>query len=327
MKKALLLIIAINGLMAHETFMVFGGKTGWIGQKIVALLIDQGYEVHVAQSRLEDRASILAEIDVCRPTCIINAAGVTGRPNVDWCEDHKIETVRSNLIGSLTLFDCAHERGVHVINFGTGCIFEYDEQHSCGSGCGFIEAEAPNFDGSFYSFTKGIIDQLIDCYPNVLNLRLRMPISDDLHPRSFVTKITRYQKVVNIPNSMTVLHDLLPLIPLLAQKRLSGNLNFVNPGAISHNEILDLYKKYIDPDFAYTNFTIEEHDTVVKARRSNNYLDTTLLTSIADVPEIHEAMEALFQRMAQALYSNKAAMRCGNNNYCHIEEVAPCIQC
>jgi hypothetical protein len=24
---------------------------------------------------------------------------VTGRPNVDWCEDHKVETIRGNVIG------------------------------------------------------------------------------------------------------------------------------------------------------------------------------------------------------------------------------------
>lgn len=31
-------------------------------------------------------------------------------------------------------------------------------------------------------------------------LRVRMPISDDLVARNFVTKITKYEKVVNIPN-------------------------------------------------------------------------------------------------------------------------------
>lgn len=40
-------------------------------------------------------------------------------------------------------------------------------------------------------------------YPNVLILRLRMPVSDDLHPRNFVTKISQYDRVVNIPNVST----------------------------------------------------------------------------------------------------------------------------
>ena len=26
-----------------------------------------------------------------KPTHVLNAAGLTGRPNVDWCEDHKVK--------------------------------------------------------------------------------------------------------------------------------------------------------------------------------------------------------------------------------------------
>ena len=51
-----------------------------------------------------------------------------------------------------------------------------------------------------------------------------------------------------------------------------GVYNFCNPGAISHNEILDMYKKYIDPSFTYTNFTVEEQDKILLAGRSNNTL-------------------------------------------------------
>ena len=54
-------------------------------------------------------------------------------------------------------------------------------------------------------------------YPNVLILRLRMPVSDDLHSRNFVTKISKYERVVDIPNSNTLLHDLLPAAILLAE--------------------------------------------------------------------------------------------------------------
>lgn len=79
-----------------------------------------------------------------------------------------------------------------------------------GSGIGFTEEEEPNFKGSFYSYTKTLAEKLLREYSNVLLLRVRMPISDDLNPRNFVTKISKYERVVNIPNSMSVLHDLLP---------------------------------------------------------------------------------------------------------------------
>lgn len=307
MKK---LILSLNILFCFsavlnarlETFLVFGGKTGWIGHQLVKILQDQGYRAISANSKLEDRESILSEIKNVKPDCIINAAGVTGRPNVDWCEDNKQATIRANIIGALNLADCAYLNEIHMINLGTGCIYEYDEQHKMFSGIGFTELDAPNFDGSFYSKSKMMLDKLLQCYPNVLNLRLRMPISDDLNSRSFVTKISKYKKVVNIPNSMTVLYDLLPLIPKMAERGLTGNYNFTNPGTISHNEVLDLYKKYIDLNFVYENFTVEEQNQILKSKRSNNELDSSkLLKEFPEILSIKESMVKVFERMQNNL--------------------------
>lgn len=75
---------------------------------------------------------------------------------------------------------------------------------------------------SFYSKTKAYMEDMLKSYANVLILRVRMPISDDLNPRNFVTKIIKYDKVVDVPNSMTVLHDLLPVSLVMAQRKLTG---------------------------------------------------------------------------------------------------------
>ena len=143
-------------------------------------------------------------------------------------------------------------------------------------------------------------EDLLRNYATTAVLRVRMPISDDLSPRNFVTKIVKYDRVVNIPNSMTVLTDLLPISLAMAERGLTGIYNFCNPGAISHNEVLDLYKKYIDPSYTYTNFSVEEQAKILKAGRSNNTLDhTKLVNALPDlhIPEIHESMERVFQRM------------------------------
>ncbi len=195
-----------------KTFLVYGGKTGWIGQKLVTLLNEQDQIVYTGSARLENREALVQEITEIKPDFIINAAGVTGVPNVDWCEDHQQETIRSNIIGALNLADIAFLHQIHMTNFGTGCIYEYDEEHSIENNIGFVETDTPNFAGSFYSKTKLMLDKLLSSYPNVLNLRLRLPISSDLHPRNLITKITKYQKVVNVPNSMSVLDDLLPIL-------------------------------------------------------------------------------------------------------------------
>lgn len=281
-----------------KRFLVYGGKTGWIGQQIVKLIQDGHHEAICGESRLENREDIFNEIEHFNPDYIINTAGVTGRPNVDWCEDNKQTVVRTNLIGLLNLVDVAYLKNIPVTNFGTGCIFQYDEAHPIGSGIGFTEEDEPNFDGSYYSKTKGMLDKLLRDYPNVLNLRVRMPLSADLNPRNFITKITRYQKVVNIPNSMSVLDDLLPISIEMTLRGLKGNYNFTNPGVISHNEILKLYKQYIDPNFTWTNFTLEEQDEILKAKRSNNELDVSkLLTEFPDLPPIQVSIVSLFERM------------------------------
>lgn len=287
-------------------YLVFGGSTGWIGQKMVQLLKEQGKEVYAAKSRLEDRNHIEKELDEIKPKYILNCAGVTGRPNVDWCEDHKIETIRSNVIGTLTLCDVAFLKGIHVTNYATGCIYEYDSTHTMENGVGFKEEDTPNFLGSFYSKTKAMVESLLINYPNVLTLRVRMPLSDDLAPRNFITKITKYAKVVNVPNSMTILHDLLPISLKMTERELKGVYNFTNPGVISHNEILTLYKKYIDPNFTWQNFSLEEQAKILKAGRSNNYLDTTKLEKEfpGEIPPIQVGIEKLFQRMAENLKKN-----------------------
>jgi UDP-glucose 4,6-dehydratase len=99
----------------------------------------------------------VADIQNVKPTHIFNAAGVTGRPNVDWCESHKTETIRVNVAGTLTLADVSREHDLLMINYATGCIFEYDEAHPEGSGIGFKEEDTPNFTGSFYSKTKAMV--------------------------------------------------------------------------------------------------------------------------------------------------------------------------
>jgi dTDP-4-dehydrorhamnose reductase len=259
----------------------------------------------LAESRLENREDVARELDHVQPSHVLMAAGITGRPNIDWCEDNKPETIRTNVIGTLNIVDLCHDRNIHCTIYATGCIFIYDEAHPQGSGIGFTEDDKPNFDGSFYSQTKGYMEPMLKCYPNALILRVRMPVSDDLIHRSFVTKIVKYDKVVNIPNSMTILTELLPASLAMAKKGLTGVYNFTNPGVISHNQVLDLYTKYIDPTYTYTNFTVEEQAKVIKAPRSNNELDTTKL--LRDMPEgivIHDiqtAFDLCFQRMKENL--------------------------
>ena len=78
----------------------------------------------------------------------------------------------------------------------------------------------------------------------------------------------------------------------LAIKGETGTLNLTNPGTITHNEILELYKKYVDPTFTWRNFTIEEQNQILLSARSNNKLDTEKLKMMyPGVLSIHQAIE------------------------------------
>ncbi|GMI64041.1 UDP-4-KETO-6-DEOXY-D-GLUCOSE-3,5-EPIMERASE-4-REDUCTASE 1 [Hibiscus trionum] len=283
-----------NGSSEKPLKFLIYGRTGWIGGLLGKLCEAKGIDFEYGRGRLENRISLESDIASVNPTHVFNAAGVTGRPNVDWCESHKVETIRTNVVGTLTLADVCREKGLILINYATGCIFEYDEAHPIGSGIGFKEEDTPNFTGSFYSKTKAMVEELLKNYENVCTLRVRMPISSDLtNPRNFITKITRYDKVVNIPNSMTILDELLPISIEMGKRNLTGIWNFTNPGVVSHNEILEMYRDYIDPSFTWKNFNLEEQSKVIIAPRSNNELDANKLKT--EFPELLSIKESLIK--------------------------------
>ncbi|KAL8129822.1 hypothetical protein V2J09_018977 [Rumex salicifolius] len=295
-------MVAAVSKKSQETpfkFLIYG-RTGWIGGLLGKLCEKQGIPFEYGKGRLEDRSSLVADINTTKPTHVFNAAGLTGRPNVDWCESHKPETIRVNVAGTLTLADVCRENGLLMMNFATGCIFEFDAKHPLGSGIGYKEEDKPNFTGSFYSKTKAMVEELLKEYDNVCTLRVRMPISSDLNnPRNFITKISRYNKVVNIPNSMTILDELLPISIEMAKRNLRGIWNFTNPGVVSHNEILEMYKNYMDPDFKWANFTLEEQAKVIVAQRSNNEMDASKLK--AEFPELLPIKESLIKLVQGSL--------------------------
>ena len=139
-----------------------------------------------------------------------------------------------------------------------------------------------------------------------------MPIvADLLYPRNFITKIIKYDKIIDIPNSMTVLPELLPLSLEMTRRGLTGIMNFTNPGAISHNEIMQLYKDYVDEEFKWKNFSVEEQAAVIVAPRSNNELATEKIEK--EFPEILDIKSSLikyvFEPAAARKEETKAAVR------------------
>ncbi|CAI0464142.1 unnamed protein product, partial [Linum tenue] len=122
----------------------------------------QGIDYTYASGWLGNRTFLENDIATIKPTHVFNAAGVTDRPNVDWCElripqgrDHQDQCGR---LVPLTLADVCWDKGLVMINYFSGCIFECDDMHPLGSGIWFKEEDTPNFTGSYYSKTKAMVN-------------------------------------------------------------------------------------------------------------------------------------------------------------------------
>jgi dTDP-glucose 4,6-dehydratase len=268
--------------------LVFGAK-GWIGQQFCEIVRSQYQNIDLicSDSRCDNELDVRNDIESSCATHVISFIGRThGKigetiyPTIDYLEQpgKLVENVRDNLYSPLLLAKICKEMCIHYTYLGTGCIFTYDTLHD--DIHGFSECDIPNFFGSSYSIVKGYTDRLMHMYEDsVLNLRIRMPITGIPNPRNFITKITNYDKICSISNSMTVLPELLPLVVEMMQNRRIGTLNLTNPGVISHNEILEMYKEIVDPEFIWQNFSQKEQRAILASDRSNNRLDTTLLES------------------------------------------------
>jgi dTDP-4-dehydrorhamnose reductase len=290
------------------------GERGWIGGQVLRILETHthDHEVVCGKARIDDTDALDAELISVNPSHVMCFVGRThGKigdkvyTTIDYLEQPNklVENIADNLYGPVSLAILCTRYGIHLTYLGTGCIFEYDDMHpmeftNSADQSGFTESDRPNFFGSSYSVVKGYTDRFMKLYESsVLNLRIRMPITADNSSRNFITKITTYSKICSVPNSMTVLPDLLPIAIDMAENRVVGTYNLTNPGTISHNEILEMYKEIVDKKFEWSNFSIEQQAKILAAARSNNYLDTSKLEALYHVKPIKEAVRDVLIRM------------------------------
>lgn len=236
-------------------------------------------------------------LDKEQPNVVINAIGKTGRPNIDWCEDNKELTIESNVLAATNLCIECSKRGIYFVHLGSGCIYYGDN-----NGKGFSEKDEPNFYGpQFYAKTKILAEKIIKEFPSLI-LRIRMPVDEEPHERNLIDKLLKYNKLINIQNSMTTIPEMLDAIKILIQKRKTGIYNLVNSGTISAAEIITMYKELINPYHDFGGLSLEELDNLTKARRSNCVLNTDKLKLEGiNLPEIHQAVRNCLLKYKESL--------------------------
>lgn len=281
--------------------LIYGGR-GWIGSQIIQILQNKPFEkeVIVSDIRLDNLEKVEEELLVVNPDRVICCVGRTSGvyngqevPSIDYLEKPgKLqENIRDNLYGPFMLAFQCNQLGIHLTYMGTGCIFTYTEKEKI-----FTESSTPNFFGSGYSTVKGFTDQMMKQLPNVLNVRIRMPITLQHNPRSLLDKLLKYPRICSIPNSMTILDELLPVMCDLLDKKEVGTINLVNPGVIDHDTILKMYQKYVNPNHKYELMTYEEQSKILLSGRSNNELSADKLKEwYPSISSIDKGIEKIMQ--------------------------------
>lgn len=271
--------------------LVFGAK-GWIGGMFAK---NTAHNVIEARSRAES-SDAEAEIVSVAPDCVVSFLGRTHGPGfstIDYLEQpgKLVENMRDNFLAPINLAQICQRKGIHYVYLGTGCIYSYSDTERL-----FNEDSVPNFFGSSYSIIKGFTDQEIRKYDCALQLRIRMPISATPSPRNLIDKLVSYTHIYSIPNSMTVLDDMWPILDRMISTKTTGTFNMVNPGCIDHKTILTMYKEIVDPLHEWNDVSYEEQMKYIKSHRSNNELSTAKLEEFvathADlkVPAIQESV-------------------------------------
>lgn len=267
------------------------GHTGYIGSWILKHFQEKGHDIQTIKVDVTDRSQVQQALAEVKNSIVINATGKTGTPNVDWCEDHRLETAKVNITGAINVCEVASKQGNYILQIGSGCIFSGGAEHA------FTEEDEPNFFGSFYSQTKAVAESALKEIPNVCVLRIRMPLQGSPHQKNLLDKLRKYDQILSLPNSVTIIEDFMPFLERVIEKKPTGVLNAVNPGAYEHRDLLELYREKIDPSKKFEYISLAEFAGMTKAARSNCVLSTALCEKMGiAMPPVSESLPKLIDR-------------------------------
>jgi dTDP-4-dehydrorhamnose reductase len=284
------------------------GGSGYVGSAFQALLTRKGLafrNVRRADLDYSDRATLTELLRREKPQFVINAAGYTGKPNVDACELHKSECLMGNAVLPGTIAAACADAGVPWGHVSSGCIYTGARP----DGTGFTETDTPNFtfrtnNCSFYSGTKGLGEEVLAGAPDVFIWRLRIPFSEVDSPRNYLTKLMRYSTLLEAANSISQLDEFVAATLACWEKRVPfGTYNVTNPGHVTTREVVALIKKsgVSHKDFKFFTDEAEFMRTAAKTPRSNCVMDARKLAATGiKLTEVHEAVERDLRRWVKA---------------------------
>jgi UDP-glucose 4,6-dehydratase len=253
---------------------------------------------------------------------VINAAGYTGKPNVDACELHKADTLQGNTLFPQTVAQACAAAGIPWGHVSSGCIYSGAKvvekgktrtekdftkpelralvEKSRKSIHGFTETDTPNFsfrDGpcSFYSGTKALGEEAIAGIGKSYIWRLRIPFDEFDNARNYLSKVQRYAKVYDNVNSVSHRADFVrACLDTWKLRAPFGIYNVTNPGFVTTKHVVQLIEKYLKPAKKFEFWASDEefYKVAAKTPRSNCVMDVSkLLAAGVKIRGVEEALE------------------------------------
>jgi dTDP-4-dehydrorhamnose reductase len=275
------------------------GGSGYVGQAYQKLFAKLGVEFRNLVRKEINYADphVLADfLADTRPEFLVNAAGYTGKPNVDACEDDKANTVFGNAVLPGFVRTACERTSTPWGHVSSGCIYSGRAE----DGGGFKEEDFPNFSFrsnrcSFYSGTKALGEEVLQGAGSLYVWRLRIPFNEIDNPRNYLTKLMRYERLLEAENSISQLDEFVAATFACWQQRVPfGTYNVTNPGAITTSEVASLIRASGVCEKKFQFFTDEDEFMAKAARtpRSNCVMDSSKLTGVGiTLTEVHEAVE------------------------------------
>lgn len=147
------------------------GGSGYIGSVYQALFKQKGVRYRNLK-RVEvdygDVETLTAALRADKPSFLINAAGYTGKHNVDACELHKAECLEGNAVLPGKIAEACAAAGVPWGHVSSGIIYTGSRSDRSG----FTETDSPNFtfrqnNCAFYSGAKALGEEVLGEVPDV----------------------------------------------------------------------------------------------------------------------------------------------------------------
>jgi dTDP-4-dehydrorhamnose reductase len=302
------------------------GGTGYIGSAFAAELKKRGRDFRQlsrAEVDYSNFEALLRFLEKTRPEFIVNAAGYTGKPNVDACEVKRAETLQGNALLPATIAHAATALDIPWGHVSSGCIYTGAKVEIDGAWRiepdlmkepfksiatqsperlrGFAETDTPNFSFrsppcSFYSGTKALGEEAILNVGRNYIWRLRIPFDHENNPRNYLAKIQNYAKVYDNFNSISHRGDFASAcLDLWEKKAAFGIYNVTNPGYVSTRQVVGLIERILKParQFEFWENDAEFYRVAANTPRSNCLMETAKVEAAGvRVRPVLEAIES-----------------------------------